>query len=327
MVSAYQTQLKTLTINKLTYIVILVSAMIAISGCSTGIEGTRRVTPNRDDRRLLQQTPEEFFISNVHADSLGMWKPGKRFLVTDNKAALIYEISDKNGMRLHDDSLAGQTIFFRDVADYTAPDGSTAIKINFTHPASGKTISYNTNRPAVKAASIDWNNLPMLVDLDLVESFRSLLSGKTLWIKTPLWYSENGEPITGTKFIPVEILDVVPGNAIFPLNVKFRSDDAVAFIPMNASDKSSSFVSRVFPSLFYLSDPKESYPAITPETWSLICHGRLAIGMTKTECKLAVGNPKEVEHGHNWDVLIDYWKYENGMFLVFIDDKLTEFKQ
>lgn len=83
----------------------------------------------------------------------------------------------------------------------------------------------------------------------------------------------------------------------------------------------------MFSSLFSLSDPKEDYPNIAPEIWDLICKGRVCEGMTKEECKLSLGNPQEVDRGHNWDQLLDVWTYSDGSYLFFINDRLTREKR
>ena len=37
----------------------------------------------------------------------------------------------------------------------------------------------------------------MLIDLDMVDDARELLKGKDLWLKTPLWYDNNGNRVMG----------------------------------------------------------------------------------------------------------------------------------
>lgn len=90
---------------------------------------------------------------------------------------------------------------------------------------------------------------------------------------------------------------------------------------------SSNYESRSFSSLFSLNDPKLAYPGITPEIWEIICRGGLTVGMTKEECKLSLGNPKEVDTGHDWNSLMDYWKYDDGTYLLFQDGRLINYRK
>ena len=85
--------------------------------------------------------------------------------------------------------------------------------------------------------------------------------------------------------------------------------------------------SRSFSALFYLSDPKRRYPQITQENWALIQEGKVGLGMTKEECKLAIGNPDEVRSGHNRAQIMDIWQYSNGTYLFFADGLLNEYRQ
>lgn len=49
--------------------------------------------------------------------------------------------------------------------------------------------------------------------------------------------------------------------------------------------------------------------------------------MTKTEARLALGNPKDVSQGHNSALLYELWQYPDGSYLMFEDGLLLRFKQ
>lgn len=94
---------------------------------------------------------------------------------------------------------------------------------------------------------------------------------------------------------------------------------------MNLPEASGSGVeSRSFRNLFTLSDPKEKYPSILPEIWDAICDGHVRNGMTKDECRLAIGNPADSQSGHDWNSTIDIWSYPDGTFLRFQDGILVD---
>lgn len=305
------------------FISLLIYLTLISSACSTGIESTGRITPTRDDRRLLQRTAEDEFADSLGMESLGQWMPGKRFLITDNRAKLLYDISNAEGRRLHADSIAGDTVQYAGTGEQTSPAGEVSGTVTFIDPDNGTRLSYVTRKAPAELASMTCSDFPMLIDLDMCGRADNLLRGRKLWIRTALWYDADGTPLRGAKFIPVTILEVKPGDSAFPLTVTFTDGNRVASLPMSISDGRMTKVSRSFQSLFSLSDPKNLYPAIEKDVWDLICKGRVREGMTKEECKLSLGNPKEVEHGHNWDNLVDYWIYDDGTYLLFIDDVLT----
>ena len=49
--------------------------------------------------------------------------------------------------------------------------------------------------------------------------------------------------------------------------------------------------------------------------------------MTKDECRLSLGNPDELQSGHNTSQTLDIWQYSDGTYLFFSDGILTNFRQ
>lgn len=314
----------TFKILKFNHIISIIAASIFFTACNTGIESTKKITPTRADRQLLQPAAEDSFIDTITPTPLKSWRPGKKFMITDSKASLLYEVQDAQGRRSHGDSLARYIVSFDCVESQSSPAGGSIGVIRFHHDSTGLVLKYPSRRDFNKMGSMTWSDMPMMIDLDMVEKFKRLLQNRKLWTRTALWYDENGNLIRGAKFIPVTVLDISPGNTAFPLTVTFSDGNRTAMIPMNMPDGKGSHGSRSFASLFSLTDPKERYPEILPEIWELICVGKVTPGMTKEEVKLSIGNPKEVDHGHNWDSLVDYWKYADGTYLLFVDDKLID---
>lgn len=149
--------------------------------------------------------------------------------------------------------------------------------------------------------------------------------GKKLWTKNNLWYDASGNRISGLRFAEAMVEDVLAATGDFPVKVKLRTPDGgVAYVQMNYTSDSAD--SRSFPALFYLSDPKARYPQINAENWRLIQRGRVCAGMTKEECRLALGTPDELNAGHNADQTMDIWQYNNGAYLMFTDGLLTRYR-
>jgi hypothetical protein len=48
--------------------------------------------------------------------------------------------------------------------------------------------------------------------------------------------------------------------------------------------------------------------------------------MTKEECRLSLGNPAEVDTGHDYSQTLDLWKYNDGTTLWFEDGILTRIR-
>ena len=302
---------------------ILCFGPLLLAGCNTGIESTRRVTPSRLDRRELAETPEDTVMHAIHLSPLRDWKEGRPFLVADDRMLLIYE-SRISPEAMDTTRMKGSVICFSRTLDRLTPNGSMERWIVFSDDQ--HEFGYNTGKsPEAADSSFFPLDAPMLIDLTSVEEAREILSGLTLWTRSPLRYDDEGERIAGERFVPVEVVDVVAGDVLFPLHLKGKETDG-RISNMYLSISNSGLESRTFPSMFFLSDPKKRYPAISPEVWKLIQEGKVRNGMTKDECRLALGNPDDVNSGHNWSSTIDLWSYRNGMFLQFQDGLLVNYR-
>lgn len=309
---------------RIQYIHILISTALLCSflcACSTGIEHTKTISLSKNDRKALEPSAEELFIRQVAVPYLSEWKPGKSFLVSDDRISLVLDAASVASGKAPQ---SGSRLTFLGTETKTTPGGNDELVIIFE--GEGQIFKYSTSKDPesarIKVSSMD---IPMLIDLELVEKVNALLSGKNVWTKSQLWYDSAGNKINGKKFVLVKIIDVMPGNMVFPLKLNISdSEGQHAVIYMNL--KNAGTETRTFPSLFSLSDPKDRYQAIQPETWSLIQQGKVKIGMTKEECKLSIGNPDDVNSGHDWNNTIDIWSYTNGAFLRFQDGLLIDFR-
>lgn len=297
------------------------------NSCSTGIERTKTVTLSRADKKFLQKSPEESFIDSIIVTPLSSWQIGKQFVVTDNKASLLYDLYDAGGRLIHGDSLKGCNVSFMGVNKESDPAGGDVYHAVFSIDESGRKMTYRSRKDFDDLNKAIWSDFPFLIDKDILNQLNNLLRNRKLWIKTSLWNDSQGSQINGAKFIPVTVTDIEPGNGVFPMRVVFTDGKIIAYVPMNMKGGNALYESRTFPTLFSLADPKLAYPNITPEIWTLICEGNVTQGMTKEECKLSMGNPKDVESGHDWNSLMDYWKYDNGAYLMFQDGRLINYRK
>lgn len=297
---------------------IMSATILLFSGCSTGIEKTKTISLSKNDKKELAPSQEEIFIEPLKAELLCDWSVGKSFLVSDERASVVF---DAIGVQ---SNLEGKIVKYSGVEKKTTPDGTDEAVIIFSDGT--ESLRYSTGKRVEDAVGkISSMDIPMLIDLDLVDKAGKLLSGKTLWTRSQLWYDRLGNKISGRKFVPVTVEAVLPGNMIFPLRVNIRDENGdEAMLYMNL--KNSGVESRTFSTLFNLKDQKLSYPSILPEVWSLIQDGKVKLGMTKEECKLSLGNPGDVNSGHDWNSTIDLWQYPNGAYLRFQDGLLVDFR-
>lgn len=298
--------------------------MFLFGGCFTGIESTKKIKLTREVKKSKKTSDEELFFNGIIGQTVGTLNEGHRFYVTDDRAILIFE-PEGIPLGVSMPEIGGDTITFTGVEPRVDASGEIKLVLDFTD-GSFK-LPYNTGRPFDTGLdSFRTDQIPMIIDLDIVAQAKELLQGKKVWTKTLLWYDKNGERINGRKFVPVTITDVEPGNMVFPLNVKILSNDStVAWMWMNTGHSGTE--SRSFFHLFSLTDPHEKHPGITNEIWEKITNGDVTVGMTKDECRLALGLPSDLSSGHDYSQTLDMWSYENGIILWFEDGVLTRFRK
>ncbi len=291
--------------------------------CNTGIESTKTVKMSRAEERLLTATEEEQLGERLKGRPLHSWKIGDRFIITDDKAKLLFRISGSYG-----DNLEGSELQFSGVEKTTGLDGASVYDIIFSDKNGVRFVYPSGKNDPEDLNSVSSTDIPMLVDPSIAMMADSLLRGRKVWVMSELWYDSDEEIAGGKKFIPVEILEVKPGNTLFPMKVAFQTADSNRhFLWMSTGgrrDGSSRYGSRPLSSLISFSDPRLKHPEITDETWALICEGKVAPGMTKAECRLSLGNPNEVSSGHDWNATLDIWQYADGRFLRFRDGLLVD---
>lgn len=296
----------------------------ALTSCFfTGVESTPRITQKDVNRSMRESpvTPEQQFAQQIIHDRASQWEAGKMLLVTDSRLSIILDYEKPVN---HGDTL--RYVSMRPIVTVT---GDTATQITFATPA-GDIVSYTTHLPEIsilnETVDID---IPFTIDLDLVRRASQLLVGKSYYITSTQWLNDMGSAIDGVNFTPVTITDVKPGSADYPLLVSFRTDDgtqpATASVLMTAGDRPTA--TRNFDRLFTFDDPHLRYPQITDATWQLIRRHRLAEGMTKDEARLAVGQPTDVKKRQDGSCYYEYWIFDNGAYLNFIDGVLSTFRQ
>lgn len=293
---------------------------LMLSGCFTGIEGTKKIDITREDRKLLTLTPEDTFLNRIQGQPLSQWTAGKEFIVSDGKISLLFDRSGADSEFVDSTEISGKRLAYTGTRKRRLPDASYETILLL---ADGKKeLRMPTGKsPADALSDVNSASIPMLIDVDIVNAAEHLLSGKRLWIRTSLWYDNEGKRIEGKKFVPVTVKRVEPGTMVFPLKLTLTAEDGREFIQyMNLGNGSNE--SRSFAKLFRLSDPRASYPSISDENWTLIQNGRIRLGMTKEECRLSLGNPTSTDSGHDYSSTIDIWKYDDGTFLQFQDGLL-----
>ena len=299
---------------------------LLLTSCGTGIEVTEHVTDKDVQRVLDKDTDYQPQVTlDVYKDSLAAWKQGKRFWVADDqvKQMLLHtEGYDKDTLHL-----AGHILSFSSlVASGMYMDDSRKVDILFHDEATGTPLVYRYGKTVAESHS--GFSLPMLIDLDMVKYVADKLVGNEYFIRTPIWYDRKSEQMKdGRHFIKVRIDSVLPGNAVLPLRVLFTTVDTRERAMVWMNNNASTMLGRDFDALFAAADPRAAYPTITDANWERITRGQVVEGMTKEECRLALGSPKRINERPDQAGMREYWYYDGGAYLYFVDGLLSQFRK
>lgn len=300
--------------------------LMSLSGCFTGVESTKAIT-QKDVNKALESDKKiiddgGMSIYKIEYPIFSKWEKGKMFYVTDDNVKLLFNASTLGNDTL---SLKNKHLSYMGYSSDVAIDGKETVNIVLIDSLQHKFI-YPTNKTLYELDRTTGSySIPYLIDMDNVLKLRSMLTGKELYVRTPIWYDDNGNMIKGRKFIKVAIEDVLPGNKYFPYRIKFKDLADVAYLYV--SSEQSSVQNRLLSDLFSVTNPHDKYPTISDEKWALIIKGDLALDMTKDECRLSLGAPKTIERMPTYDGLKEYWTYDNGTYLIFEDGLLRKYRK
>lgn len=306
---------------RLTICAALVAALFC--SCFTGIESTPRISAGDVRKRdAANLSPEQQFLTDIVPQPPSQWKSGKRFYVTDDKISIIFAPGPADVTALN-----GHDLCFERFEDTPSVTGEGATRIIFSVDGREGEYIYPVDITAKDLAGRARLEIPFTVERSVVDSVDAAMKGKRYFITTPKWFgAADDKAVTGRRHIPVIVSRVEAGTYIYPLRVYFTAEgeNAERWIPMTiGSDRSAT---RNFASVFNFEDPRKRYPQITDETWRLIVNSRVTEGMTRDECRLALGSPDSYRTIPVTNAIVEQWSYSDGMYLIFEDGILTRYR-
>lgn len=298
-------------------------AFLAMSSCFTGVENTPKIT-EKDVQRTMSvlERRQPTTTLTPYVDSIATWRVDKQFYVTDNQVLII--LDHRVGINADSLSLAGKCLNYSGYDIVTALDNREVVDVKFTIDST--TLVYHSGKTMAELSSSF--SIPLLIDMDMVAHVASQLEGRDAYVKTPIWYDLKTENmIRGRQFIKVHIDHVKPGNKVLPLRVVFTASDNAqqAFVWMSSAN--SVINNRDYDALFTARDVHDNYPDISNEVWRLIINGDVAVGMTKEECRLSKGAPKQIGRRPSQTEVTEFWYYDGGSYLQFVDGLLQAYRK
>lgn len=283
-------------------------ALTALPGCFTGIERTPVIKDKGSEKVDPTVAQEQALLAPASAQPPAQWASGKAFIVCEGKIELAFAPAS-----LARELTPGDILRFERIESASRLSGDSITNFIFLTP-DGRELTHRID--GARSLLLESKSLPIpfTIQADQVDQARRILKGLKLWTR------RTGK--NGRRYEKVAIVDVVPGSPDYPLTVVLDNGEAVSMVI-----DSPSATARTFANLFSLTDPRERYPQISDAHWELICRGKIAAGMSREECRLALGGPANVEREAAYNGIIERWTYENGVYLYFTDGLLTSFRQ
>lgn len=312
-------------------------ALMSLQSCFTGVESTPKISLS--DVRKQQAatvTDEQRFLAGLAPTPPSQWRPGHRLRVDDAKIGLALTSASASA-----DSLPGRDLVFDSFSPAVSLTGTDATEIAFHAELPGGRAEY-FYRVSVDMSELDTLeaiHVPFTIDMDLVARVDSMMRGRRLFVRTPIWYSIDGDrsAVAGLRHVPVVVDSVVAGDSNYPLGVVFTLADAEQARLLEPSGAQctrmvfmtvgkSRAATRNFDLLFSFRDPREIYPGIKDDIWQLIVRSRVKEGMTREECRLALGAPTNLRRIPTYGGMREQWQYSDGVYLYFDDGFLTRYR-
>ncbi|MDE7377147.1 MAG: hypothetical protein K2N16_09900 [Muribaculaceae bacterium] len=298
---------------------------LVMAGCFTGVESTPKITYSDVKRAnaTAQPSAEQAFLSEIGPQPPTEWQPGKKFYVADPKASIVFSSTADMS------ALAGQEVAFHAIRPVPSVTGQEVTEIEFVTP-SGESVFYRDNLPYAEVAARQQLEVPFTIEMSIVDAVKKQLAGQKYFVVTPHWYTADGsQAVNGLRYVEAEIVDVAPGSAIYPVRVVFHpldgKPDELYSMYMTVGNARTS--TRNFFTLFAFNNPRDQFPRMDDETWDLISHSLVKLGMTRDECRLALGTPQTVGQRATTAGMVEYWSYSDGVYLLFEEGYLSYFRK
>lgn len=307
----------------------IITFIITFLFLSQGVEAAspsdffKKKNENTENEELSVE--EIFMQTNFSTENCLLWPIGKTFI----------HVGDKLGLTLRPDTLLpDKEISYKDkIFTYKGSRDELIFgympSVNLIFECDGIIYKYESRKKRQEMERSTYRPLiPDLVPVSEIELAKKLLIGKTLYIKTSLWYNANGKEINGFKMVPVVITDILPGTNVLPIQFVFKTTDeneGRVFGVLSPEGIAGEFIT--FDQLFTFEDPKNKYKDISEEMWDSITQSKVKKGMTQQECRLAIGKPADIRQYLTTMGLREEWFYKTGAYLLFEDGILKNFRQ
>ena len=271
---------------------------------------------------LPEKSKEAVFMETYFPETpCREWNKGRRFIYLDEALSPLLQ---PQTIPATDSSYRGKVFVYEGMAE-ASPWRTGTVNLHFV--CERKSYYFRTGKSREEIAGSSYTPLlPMLVAEDDIYRARMLLVGKTLYTRPATWVDSVGNTLSNRRYCEVKIIDIQPGNSIYPIAFVFHDTSAATYRIFGSLTQTSRLQAATFERLFTFDNPRLAYDEIPDEHWQLITCGRVAAGMTKEECRLSLGSPQNAREIPTYSGLKEEWFYRTGAYLYFEDGKLSRYR-
>lgn len=293
------------------------------------------VNPKKNEKET-DNTIKSGFMSNFPYYKMIDWKPGMRFMSSpdiENSIVWLFGLYPEKIDNVKKD-LKWKIFIYEGLkeVDVSCPKGNckrTYLIFNndgdiYTHKYIGDTIELRKDTV--------FDDINQLIYLDDVDKAKDLLLNKQLYIKTNQWLyiNEKGNEqysFDNQKYIPVIIKNIGVGNQDGPVKMIFsplnNDKEYCLNVRFSGINNDVGVFGIDFEVAFQFDNPKNEFPNISAQHWTLIQNSKVRIGMNKKECILSWGQPEDINKTIVENVTSEQWIYSSSSYLYFKNGILT----
>lgn len=285
-----------------------------------------KATNKLETKTEVKSKDETFILENFPFIHMSNWTKGMKFMIfpdEDNSTTkYLFDIKEyKSKYQIKASEYYNKIFTVENIEEriVDCPRGScTRTYVIFDCEGKKFEYEYIGDKKEMSNSNV-FTNIHDFVYLDEIDNARKLLVGKTFYIISSLYTG-----FQHNNYIPVAIVNIGIGDINDHVKIVYETTDKKQFeVNTTLSGTNTSTIFERFQDIFSLENPKNKYPKINAEIWSIIQKGKVRSGMTKQECRLSWGQPESINKtSGKWGVH-EQWVYSTSSYLYFENGRLT----
>lgn len=221
-------------------LVFLISFLYSLSSPVEAARKKKEAVPEKSEETIFMET---YFPERPCRE----WETGRKFIYLDDDLSPLIQ---PQTISLGDSSYRGKIFIYEGLVEASPWRKGT---VNLEFACEGRKYYFKTGKSEEEIMNSSYTPLlPMLVSDEDISKARQLLVGKTLYTRPATWVDSIGNTSSNRRYCPVKIVDIQPGNSIYPIAFVFEDEMVVDISDIWFPDTDVSYAGGNIRSLVYL---------------------------------------------------------------------------